>query len=210
MGVHASRSKLAVCSLQAKSKVTNKMKWIKFSLITFLISAILGPIGDFFHVHTHATSYPPFVYGYYFLNRVPWWVPILFGSAGLSIALSTLAIDKRRDTHSFIEIFIGFIGFLGLYISSGYLPHNLIADAIIASGAILIWYFLERTRLGLFLAISNALFGTAFEIMLVKLGVFSYSDTNNRLFGVASWLPWLYVAVSVGVGNFARFMIGRL
>jgi hypothetical protein len=66
------------------------------------------------------------------------------------------------------------------------------------------WIVLDGTVVGLGLAIATAASGVLVEATLVSLGVFTYVAPDAGR--VASWLPWLYVAASVAVGNFARWL----
>jgi hypothetical protein len=42
------------------------------------------------------------------------------------------------------------------------------------------------------------------EVVLSSAGLFSH--THPDVLGVALWLPWIYVAASVGVGNLGRWL----
>ena len=185
---------------------------MKKILIIFAVGFIVGPIGDFYHVHTGTTTYPPEIYGFYFLG-LPFWVPLLFGGAALAVGLSHPSFDqmlgpkhRRPGAQSLSRVLIGLVFFLGAYILSGYLPvsfgwHN---DLILALLAIVAWALLDWTWQGLVLGALTAIAGTAAEIILVHLGIFSYLPPRNTLLGVAPWLPWLYFNASVAVGNLGR------
>ena len=54
------------------------------------------------------------------------------------------------------------------------------------------------------LALATAAVGVGVEATLASRGVFSYVAPDAGR--VASWLPWLYVAASVAVGNLARYL----
>jgi hypothetical protein len=53
--------------------------------------------------------------------------------------------------------------------------------------------------------VSAAASGVAVEAILSSAGLFSH--THPDILGVALWLPWLYVAASVGVGNVGRWLV---
>jgi hypothetical protein len=82
-------------------------------------------------------------------------------------------------------------------------------DLLIAGSTILVWLLLDRTWQGVVLAILTAIVGTLVEITLVRLGAFWYLPPKDALFGVGSWLPWLYFSASVAVGNLGRFLQAR-
>ncbi len=183
---------------------------MKLLLTLFLAGFFLGPIGDYAHVATGTTGYPE-GYAFYILG-LPWWVPLLFGSAALSIGATHPSIDRhlgaspeRAGSRGWKGVFAGMVGFIGLYVISGMLPSpGGVSDVLLAAGAIAMWAALDRTWQGALLAASTALSGTAFEMFLVSNGVFFYQPGADNFFGVASWLPWLYVAASIAVANFAR------
>lgn len=181
------------------------------ALLLFVLGAVLGTLGDLSHVVSGTTAYPPGVYGWYFW-RLPFWVPLLFGAATVAIGLSHLAMDsllggpRRPGARSVPLALIANAAFLGLYLVSGFLPWETggLNHLAMAAGAVLIWAAFERTAQGVLLAAGTALAGTAFEMLLVDRGVFSYSPRAANFHGVAVWLPWLYAASSVAVGNLAR------
>jgi uncharacterized membrane-anchored protein YitT (DUF2179 family) len=70
---------------------------------------------------------------------------------------------------------------------------------------IIFWYSLDRTFSGFLIGIYTGLIGTSVEIFLVHNQVFSYLAPNTTLFGVATWLPWLYFTLAIGLGNFLRY-----
>ena len=182
--------------------------------VIFLLGFFVGPIGDFCHVLSGTTGYPQDAYAWYFPGGVPWWVPFLFAGAGLSVGVSHPIMDRligprgrtRPGEKSWPLACAGVAAFVGLYAASGYLPFGDGGgnDVVLALGAIGTWAALDRTWQGALLALLTAAAGTGFEIFLVRQSVFFYLPRTSGLLGVATWLPWLYVAASVGVGNFAR------
>ena len=186
---------------------------MKKVLIIFAVGFILGPIGDFSHVQTQTTAYPDH-YGLYFFG-LPFWVPFLFGLAALAVGLSHPAFDKmmgpqydRPGSKTLGRVMGGLLIFLGAYCLSGMLPpdkgfHN---DLMLGLIAIATWAILDWTWQGIVLGILTAIAGTLTEIILVHLKIFFYLPPRNNLFGVASWLPWLYFTASVTVGNLGRYL----
>ncbi|MCC7442267.1 MAG: hypothetical protein IT285_11575 [Bdellovibrionales bacterium] len=190
------------------------------------LGAVLGPIGDWFHVATGTTSYPP-DFAWYFPGNVPWWVPLLFGSATLAIGLSHPLMDDlarrmapkwamrtlwgprtRPGMASALGLVGPFLMFEVAYIASGYLPRppGGAADLILISMALVCWAAFDSTIHGGFLALSTGFVGSFAEWSLIQAGVFRYEPGMDNLFGVASWLPWIYCCASVGAGHFGRFI----
>ena len=79
-------------------------------------------------------------------------------------------------------------------------------DSVLAVSALLLWYAADRSWQGLILAALTAAVGSAVEIYLVQQRAYVYLSPKDNFYGVASWLPWLYVAASVAVGNLGRFL----
>ena len=177
------------------------------TVILFLLGATLGTFGDWMHVMSHTLGYPNPIAPIPWTGQ-PFWVPFLFGFAVLSTGQAHLAsrsffcIPPREVPFS--TVITGAIAFLVLYGLSGSLPHNIgnIRDLVLSIGALSIFIFFDRTIHGLMLGLITALIGTTVEILLTRLGVFSYSPYFQNLFGVPTWLPWLYLAASVAIGNF--------
>ena len=189
-------------------------KKAKNALWLFGLGAVVGPIGDAFHVHSGTTDYPKDVFGLY-LWRLPFWVPLIFGCAGLAIGLSHPQMDRllgapqqRPGSRSLDLVVFGIAAFLGIYAMTAYAPlvPEGSLDVLIAVSALLMWGLLDRTWQGLVLAVLTALVGTTTEILLVKLGAFEYLPPKNGLFGVLTSLPWLYISASVAVGNLGRYL----
>ncbi len=177
----------------------------------FLLGFFLAPLGDMMHVATKTTSYPE-GYGIYLLG-IPWWVFPFFGFSGAIIAFCNDLIDSKffgrekrlGETTPFLAYF-GASLFIISYLLTGLLSFNPpIVHLVVGTMAVLFWFFLDKTFAGFLLGIGTSIVGTSVEIFLVHNQIFSYLPPNNTLFGVASWLPWLYFILSIGLGNFFRY-----
>ncbi len=183
-------------------------------LILFITGFCLGPIGDYFHVATETTGYPTGRYAFYFFG-LPYWVPLLFGSAAVVVGMTHPWLDlilpgspSRPGARNGAWALGGVLVFLGLYLASGLLPGpaGSANDALMGMLALMVWAMLDRTWQGIFLGIVTALSGTLVEILLVQGEIFFYHPGRDNLMGVPSWLPWLYFAASVTLGNFGRYL----
>lgn len=190
-----------------------------FSHIFFiwLLGGLIGPVGDVFHVLTGTTDYPQGVYGVYFW-RLPFWVPLLFATASVNMALVSAWLDiilrRKRECLSQLsrtKIWLGIVCMQGHYALSGFLPRPAggISDVIMALVFFVIWYAFCRTWQGLALALLNAILGCSFEIFIISKGTFWYNPGVDNFYGVASWLPWIYASAAVCVGNFGRYLASR-
>lgn len=178
--------------------------------LLFGLGAMICTFGDLIHVLTHTTMYPS---GYVLLPLLglPFWVPLLFGGAAVTMAVSYSLMASFmvppvsvRGTW-FKAIVANGLAFL-LYVSSGIvnLPTGGAKDALIALGAFVIFVFLGSSWVDLLFAIAAAMVGVLVEAILVRNGIFLYLPPAANLFGVASWLPWLYLSCALGVSYLAK------
>ncbi len=195
-------------------KPLNAVWWVKFLLLSFIVGAIAGTTGDFVHVITHTDGYPapgPFPFLPLLPVKMPVWVPFLFGSAVMLMAVSHKLAQTyyhpRMEGNKLVSFFAPFL-FVLLYAMTGFLHTGTGSweDVWLAISTLLVWWFMDRTSTGAGLAVANAIGGTLFEIFLVHVGGFFYYPEHSNLFGVPSWLPWLYVAASVCISLFVRLI----
>ncbi len=179
---------------------------LRAALLLALVGASLGPLLDYLHVVTGAIRYPPPV------RFVPWWVPLLYASAAVAIGLGHAAADRRFDrTHLGLtgpRLAAGFAIFCAVWFASGALPFGSEAvAAVLAAVSLASWRWLDGSLFGLGQAALTALAGCAVELTLSRAGLFAH--THQDVLGLAWWLPWIYVAASVGVGNVGRWLVVR-
>lgn len=177
---------------------------IRTVLILAALGAALGPVLDYAHVATGAIRYGESV------RFVPWWVPLLYTGAALSIGLShpitdTILRHPRRLPLTPARVAAGFVAFCAIWFASGALPgSSAIVTAILAPASLAVWWWLDRTAIGLLMAAITAVGGSLTEITLSRAGLFSH--THQDVLGLAYWLPWIYVAASVALGNVGRWL----
>lgn len=188
------------------------MKKLKLFLILFAIGAIIGSFFDAFHTHSGTTFYTKV-----WLLKMAWWVPLLFGSSAVLIGFTHLDFDLRLRNSplrlSWFEVIAGFLAFGALYFASAFI--NPIADGFtlfhlshsnkivfLGLGAFLIWLAFERSWIGFMLGIATTVVGCTVESTLTGLNQFHYVKPD--FLRIPYWLPFLYFAASVAVGNVAR------
>ena len=200
--------------LSVKQKPLTSAYWAKFILLSFVAGAIAGTTGDFVHVITHTDGYPadgPFPFLPLLPVKMPVWVPFLFGSAvmlmGVTHKLASTFYHPRLEKNTIVSSSAPFL-FVLLYAMTGFLHTGTGGweDIWLAVLTFLMWWFMDRTVMGAGLALLNAISGTLFEIFLVHMGGFFYYPEHSNLFGVPSWLPWLYMAASVCISLFVRLI----
>lgn len=191
---------------------------LRFSII-FLLGFLFGPIGDIIHVVTKTTGYPDYYSSY--ILFIPWWVYPFFGFSGLVISSSFYLLDKKlfqtKNTRpSMSKPFLAMNGpiiFLISYIASGVMTQLQIPSLIINFLFFLItlslWMLLDRTKRTLLMAFVFSAIGILVETTLIKNGVFWYNPPDKALFGVPTWLPWIYMILVISLGNFTLFVMDK-
>lgn len=180
-------------------------RWLRAALLLFALGATLGTALDAVHVHTGTTSYPdPFVL------QMAWFVPLLFGAAGVAVGLGRPLFDRllrRTDPAPARPALLGgLLLFIAAYVLSGTLPAgNLAKCAALGALAVASLALFDRTGLGLLLACTTAVSGSLIEALQIEHGIFRYT-TPDRL-GVPCWLPCLYACAQVAIGNLGRRLV---
>ena len=167
-----------------------------------MAGALLGTLLDSVHVATATTRYthPAFL-------GVAWWAPLLFAGGALAIGYAHTIVDlvvDRQVRPDARRVAIGLVVLVALWATSGLVKPAHTALWILAPASLAMWRSLDGSAVGLVLAFATASCGVAVEATLVSAGAFVYTAPDAGR--VASWLPWLYVAASIAVGNLARVL----
>jgi len=173
-----------------------------------LLGATVGTLFDWEHVVHGAIAYTrPVPLG------IAWWTPLLYSGAALAIGLSHPMADRWLERlevrpRTPLRLATAMICFLGIWYATGALPlSSAIVAALLMPPSLGVWWAFDATRAGLAMAITTALAGVGVEATLVGLGVFRHRSPD--VFGVAWWLPSIYIAGSVAVGNVGRVLAPR-
>ena len=177
--------------------------------ILFLVGAVLVPAGDVVHVLTKTTFYNPSQLEYTLFGIIPYWVPLLFGFGGVGAGIHTRLVrnkfPRKREVKT-SQVLISACVFIGMYFLSGLLPKTWITDAVLLLCSVGLFAFVgDLTVGGVLQALGVMIGGTGFEIFLIHQDVFSYTDLHNELFGVAPWLPFLYLGVAVSADSLMKW-----
>lgn len=180
-------------------------RWGKAVAVLALLGATVGTALDAVHVHTGTTQYThPDFFG------LAWWVPPEFALAGVAIGLARPIWERLllrpAPSRSRRSVAFGMAMFVLAYALSGLLPFDWTTKSLVLVSIFgVVWGVCDRTALGAFLAGSTAFLGTATEIALVRLDLFSYLHPNLSV--VAGWLPWLYSTAAIAVGNLGKRLV---
>ncbi|PIR20848.1 MAG: hypothetical protein COV45_04640 [Deltaproteobacteria bacterium CG11_big_fil_rev_8_21_14_0_20_47_16] len=176
----------------------------KRAIIMFVIGGIAGAISDGFHNISGILYYTdPWI-----LNTA-WWVPILFGSATLAVAYGHLYYDRvfhvSSKNLSWSEVVTGLIAFLMVYAASAFLSYSDFGKTIVLSILVFLmaWRW-NRSWHAIPPLVITVIIGCTIESTLSYIGEFHY--TYPDFLRIPMWLPLLYAAASIAVGNWARKM----
>jgi hypothetical protein len=170
--------------------------------LLFLLGAVAGTALDMIHSASGVLFYPDPA----FLGEA-WWVPPFFGLVAVVAALGHRLTRRVLGGRGVGEgLWPAAAWFVGAYASTGLLhrwPWAL-AGLLAATFAVRVW--LEpslRTRTGAVFTVGIALAGPAYESWFSSMGAFSY--TRPDVFGIAIWLPGLYLHAAPFVGTLDRW-----
>ena len=140
--------------------------------------------------------------------------PPLFGLAGIIIGSLYLGLDAALETPveqrapSGPKILCGISFFTFQYWLSGLMCGALHAPlptmhATMVATMVASWVLFDRSKTGLLVGVATGIGGPSIEIFLINhLHLYSYLHAD--LWGVDSWIPWVYAAGAPAVGNLAR------
>lgn len=173
-----------------------------------LLGGTLGVALDALHVASGTTSYrEPWMFGI-----ATWTIP-LFATAGALLGLGPVVIEHVLASRGMLaapepkdawRAGLAMLSFVVAYLTSCVLRGALAAVVLVAIAA-LAWWIADRRAIGIAHAGVAGLTGAAVEIGLVAMGAFTHHDTG--LFGVAVWLPCLYLSASVATSALARRLV---
>lgn len=172
--------------------------------VLFVLGATLGVALDAWHVASGTTRY-----------AVPWiggiavWTIPLFACAGVLVGVVPVALERALGREiaptSRLRVAIAMTLFVAAYLVTGVLRGAACATAL-ATLAVALWVAVDRPPLAITAlhALGACLGGALVEITLVHVGAFFHTD--DRMFGVAPWLPLLYACGSIALTALARYL----
>lgn len=174
-------------------------------LVLLVLGGTLGVALDAWHVASGTTRYATT----WMLGIATWTIP-LFAAAGAAVGALPVALERALGraipAPSAARAGIGLALFVLAYLVTGVLRGGACAVAL-ASLAVVIWLGTGRPAPGLAAshALAAAAGGAAVEMTLVHAGAFFHTD--DRFFGVAPWLPLLYVCASLALVPLGRLLV---
>ncbi len=150
------------------------------------------------------------------LGLQDWWAVPLFVGAGLALGLghrhAALPLSRRQTlpASSLAAAMAGLLSLVFCYASSGFLQSWPLLALFIYCVIFTVAVFLvdPRARPTLLVhAVGAGLIGPAVEIFISSTGAFTYGHPD--VFGVAYWLPGIYINAAMGAHFMDRWLIGR-
>lgn len=175
--------------------------------ILFAIGAAGGLVGDAGHVQAGTTTYLddslPFVW------ESALWFPILVGLATASLGELRLRLGPARPGFDPRVGVAAIAAVLALYALTAlvYDQPEGPATTLVVMLAVLVVCWLADGWPAIVCGVAAAILGPLAEILIVELDLAEYADSADTLFGVALWLPALYLAFGVVAARLAELLV---
>uniref|UniRef100_H3B8S7 Insulin-induced gene protein n=1 Tax=Latimeria chalumnae TaxID=7897 RepID=H3B8S7_LATCH len=190
------------------SAVTNhNMNLLIRGVVLFSIGVFLALVLNLLQVQRNVTLFPPDVIASIFSSA--WWVPLCCGTASVTVGLLQLAADTHcLFNQSFLLHFSSNFMCVCVCVSVNTGPkkvdfaNNIQLSLTLAALSIGLWWTFDRSRSGFGLGIGIAFLATVVTQLLVYNGVYQY--TSPDFLYVRSWLPCIFFAGGITMGNIGR------
>ncbi|XP_073413198.1 insulin-induced gene 2 protein [Dendrobates tinctorius] len=184
-----------------------RMNLLLRGLLLFLIGVFLALVLNLLQVQRNVTLFPPDMLSS--LLSSAWWVPLCCGTAAAAIGLLYPCIDRqlgkphrfKREWSSVMRCVAVFVGINHASAKVDF-ANNLQLSLTLAALSIGLWWTFDRSRSGLGLGLCIAFFATLVSQLLVYNGVYQY--TSPDFLYVRSWLPCIFFAGGITMGNIGR------
>lgn len=184
-----------------------KMNLLIRGLLLFLIGVFLALVLNLLQVQRNVTLFPPDVLSSLFSST--WWVPLCCGTAAAAIGLLYPCIDHQLgEPHKFKREWSSVMRCVAVFVGINHasakvdFANNMQLSLTLAALSIGLWWTFDRSRSGLGLGIGIAFFATLVSQLLVYNGVYQY--TSPDFLYVRSWLPCIFFAGGITMGNIGR------
>uniref|UniRef100_A0A8C1AEX3 Insulin-induced gene protein n=1 Tax=Cyprinus carpio carpio TaxID=630221 RepID=A0A8C1AEX3_CYPCA len=201
------------------SMITNRtMNLLLRAAMLFMVGVFLALVLNLLQVQRNVTLFPPDVLSSVFSSA--WWVPPCCGTAAGTQTHTRRVISK--DTlhcmRHLIECHSSFFSlkrewsnvmrcvavFVGINHASAKVDfaNNVQLSLTLAALSVGLWWTFDRSRSGFGLGVVIAILATLATQLLVYNGVFQY--TSPDFLYIRSWLPCIFFAGVITVGNIGR------
>ncbi|KAI7808967.1 insulin-induced gene 2 protein [Triplophysa rosa] len=173
----------------------------------FTVGVFLALVLNLLQVQRNVTLFPPDVISSIFSSA--WWVPPCCGSAAALIGLLYPCMDSRlgephklkREWSNVMRCVAVFVGINHASAKVDF-ANNVQLSLTLAALSVGLWWTFDRSRSGFGLGVIITILATLATQLLVYNGVFQY--TSPDFLYVRSWLPCIFFAGVITVGNIGR------
>lgn len=173
----------------------------------FFVGVSLALVLNLLQVQRNVTLFPPDVISSIFSSV--WWVPPSCGMASAMIGVLYPCIDRRLgEPHKFKREWSSVMRCVAVFVGINHasakvdFANNVQLSLTLAALSVGLWWTFDRSRSGFCLGVSIAFLATLATQILVYNGVFQY--TNPDFLYIRSWLPCIFFAGVITMGNIGR------
>ncbi|XP_069080440.1 insulin-induced gene 2 protein isoform X1 [Pleurodeles waltl] len=188
-----------------------KMNLVVRGCVLFLVGVFLALVLNLLQIQRNVTLFPPDVISSIFSSA--WWVPLCCGTASgackSAIGLLYPCIDRHLgEPHKFKREWSSVMRCVAVFVGINHasakvdFANNMQLSLTLAALSIGLWWTFDRSRSGFGLGIAIAFLATLVSQVLVYNGVYQY--TSPDFLYVRSWLPCIFFAGGITVGNIGR------
>ncbi|XP_078538503.1 insulin-induced gene 2 protein [Lissotriton helveticus] len=184
-----------------------KMSLVVRGCVLFLVGVFLALVLNLLQIQRNVTLFPPDVISSIFSSA--WWVPLCCGTASAVIGLLYPCIDRHLgEPHKFKREWSSVMRCVAVFVGINHasakvdFANNMQLSLTLAALSIGLWWTFDRSRSGFGLGIGIAFLATLVSQLLVYNGVYQY--TSPDFLYVRSWLPCIFFAGGITVGNIGR------
>ncbi|KAL7991759.1 hypothetical protein Chor_016015 [Crotalus horridus] len=211
------------CGPYISSITSHSLNLVLRGIVLFLIGVLLALILNLLQIQRNVTLFPPDVITSIFSSA--WWVPLGCGTASAVIGLLYPCMDRhlgephklKREWSSVMRCVAVFVGInhasavsFCTVMKVGKLQNkqkvdfanNFQLSLTLAALSVGLWWTFDRSRSGFGLGIGIAFLATLVTQLLVYNGVYQY--TSPDFLYVRSWLPCIFFAGGITMGNIGR------
>ncbi|CAM4607897.1 hypothetical protein PO909_033947 [Leuciscus waleckii] len=190
------------------STVTSRaLNLLMRAALLFTVGVFLALVLNLLQVQRNVTLFPPDVISSIFSSA--WWVPPCCGTAAALIGLLYPCMDRRlgephnlkREWSNVMRCVAVFVGINHASAKVDFV-NNVQLSLTLAALSVGLWWTFDRSRSGFGLGVVIATLATLATQLLVYNGVFQY--TSPDFLYIRSWLPCIFFAGVITVGNIGR------
>nr|KAF6450326.1 insulin induced protein 2 [Molossus molossus] len=190
------------------SSVTSRsVNLIIRGVVLFFIGVFLALVLNLLQIQRNVTLFPPDVIASIFSSA--WWVPPCCGTASAVIGLLYPCIDRHLgEPHKFKREWSSVMRCVAVFVGINHasakvdFDNNIQLSLTLAALSIGLWWTFDRSRTGFGLGVGIAFLATLVTQLLVYNGVYQY--TSPDFLYVRSWLPCIFFAGGITMGNIGR------